>query len=285
MTQTWQASLELRVEARAHCSVLAHSSHHGAPASSARLLSKRTAVCHVASFIHRAIVSGDQLDFDVGVGVGPRALVTTPSATKIYRSDGRRAAQRTRLSVARGAALEWLPQETIIFDGARVDLQTTVSLDEGAVFIGWDVQCLGRPAIAERFTSGECESGLEISRAGRLLFLERALYAGGSDVLAGGYGLAGHSAFGTMVAVAPIALELVRSILPPMSRERASLCDETRYRWRFLLPIPRPEREPRPRALLPSLVGASPAPSRSSGHPSTDLVDLTMPEVCSDKEI
>src|SRR6185369_4219301 len=118
------------------------------------------------------IVSGDQLDFDVRVGVGARALVTTPSATKIYRSDGRRAAQRTRLSVARGAALEWLPQETIIFDGARVDLQTTVSLEEGAVFIGWDVQCLGRPAIAERFTSGECKSGLEISRAGRLLFLE-----------------------------------------------------------------------------------------------------------------
>jgi urease accessory protein len=217
MTQTWQASLELRVEARARCSVLAYSSHHGPLRVQRAFYPEGPTVCHVC-VLHPpgGIVSGDQLDFDVGVGVGARALVTTPSATKIYRSDGRRAAQRTRLSVSSGAALEWLPQETIIFDGARIDLQTMVSLDEGAVFIGWDVQCLGRPAIAERVHSGECRSGLEIRRAGRLLLLERAIYAGGSDVLAGGYGLAGHCAFGTMVAVArePISSDLARSILP-----------------------------------------------------------------------
>ncbi len=165
------------------------------------------------------VVPGDQLSFDVGVESGARALITTPAATKVYRSDGRRAVQRTRLSVAPGAALEWLPQETIVFDGARVDLEATVVLDEGAVFVGWEVQCLGRPAIAERFTVGQCRTGLEIVRAGLPLFLERAIYEGGSDVLRGGYGLAGHCALGTMVAVGsePLALDLVRAVLPEPS--------------------------------------------------------------------
>jgi urease accessory protein len=220
MIQTWLATLELRVEARGSCSLLAHSRHHGPLRVQRVFYPEGPSVCHMY-LLHPpgGVVPGDQLDFDVGVGTGAGALVTTPAASKIYRSDGRRAAQRSRLSVASGAALEWLPQETIVFDGARVDLETTVLLDEGAVFVGWEVQCLGRPAIAERFTTGQCRSRLEIVRAGLPLFVERAVYDGGSDVLRGGYGLAGQCAFGTMVAVArePAALDVVRAVLPEPS--------------------------------------------------------------------
>jgi urease accessory protein len=162
------------------------------------------------------VVPGDELSFDVGVEVGARALVTTPAANKIYRSDGRQAAQRTRLSVASSAALEWLPQETIVFDGARVDLETTVVLEEDAVFVGWELQCLGRPAASERFTAGRCRTGLTIVRARVPIFLERALYEGGSDVLRDGYGMAGHCALGTMVVVGTErpSLDLARAALP-----------------------------------------------------------------------
>src|SRR5258706_11967801 len=123
MTQSWHASLELRFEARASCSVVAHSSHHGPLRVQRAFYPEGPTVCHVY-VLHPpgGVVPGDQLSFDVGVESGARALITTPAATKVYRSDGRRAVQRTRLSVAPGAALEWLPQETIVFDGPRSDL-------------------------------------------------------------------------------------------------------------------------------------------------------------------
>jgi len=222
MTQSWPASLELRVETRASCSLLAHSRHHGPLRVQRAFYPEGPGVCHVC-VLHPpgGVVPGDQLDFDVRVGAAARALVTTPAATKIYRSDGRRAAQRTRLSVAPGATLEWLPQESIVFDGARIDFETTVALEGDAVFIGWDVQCLGRPAIAERFTFGQCRSSLEIVRDGVPLFIERAAYEGGSDVLQGGFGLAGHCALGTMVVVSreAAALDIVRAVVPPPSAE------------------------------------------------------------------
>jgi urease accessory protein len=160
-------------------------------------------------------VPGDELEIDIGVGAGARALVTTPAAAKVYRSDGRRASQRQCLSVAGGGALEWLPQETIVFDGARFDMDTSVVLEPGATFVGWDVQCLGRPAIGERFTRGRCRSRLEVHVGTVPLYVDRAVWDGGSDVLSQSYGLAGHPALGTMLVVGarPAWLPIVRDLI------------------------------------------------------------------------
>jgi urease accessory protein len=173
------------------------------------------------------IVPGDELEIHVDVGAGAAALVTTPAATKVYRSDWRSAAQRQILSIARGASLEWLPQETIVFDGARFEADTKVLLDEGAIFVGWDVQCLGRPALDERFTTGRFTSRFELVRGGAPLYLDRFICDGGSEVLSAGYGLRGQPACGVMVVAGARAewLRLVRTVLSPSSS--MELCSAT----------------------------------------------------------
>jgi urease accessory protein len=155
----------------------------------------------------------------VGVGPGARALVTTPAATKVYRSDGRRALQTQRLSVARGAALEWLPQETIIFDGAFACLETSVVLEPGALFVGWEVLCLGRPSIGERFRVGRCRTRCEVHVGATPLYVDRAVWEGGSNVLRGPHGLGGHAAFGTMLVVGARSgwLDVVRDLVAASS--------------------------------------------------------------------
>ncbi len=81
---------------------------------------------------------------DVDAAPGAHAQLTTPGAAKWYRSSGLAARQDVVLRVRAGATLEWLPQESIVFDGAIGELDTRVELDGDAAFIGWDVVCLGR---------------------------------------------------------------------------------------------------------------------------------------------
>ncbi len=212
---TWPAELDLAIEARVTGSLLTTCRHVGPLRVQRPFYPEGREVCHVC-LLHPpgGLVSGDELAIDVHVGPGARGLVTTPAAAKVYRSDGRRAKQKHRLSVAAGAVLEWLPQETIVFDGALVDLGTMVALEPGAIFVGWDVLCFGRPAIGERFTAGRCRTRFEIHR-GAPLYVDRAVVEGGSAVLSASYGLAGHAACGTMVVVGADGslLELARATL------------------------------------------------------------------------
>ena len=104
-------------------------------------------VCHVY-LLHPpgGIVGGDRLQVEARVGAGAHALLTTPAATKVYRSAGPAAAQEAELVVARDGVLEWLPQETIVYDGADVALATRARLERGARFLGLDLLCFGLPA-------------------------------------------------------------------------------------------------------------------------------------------
>jgi urease accessory protein len=183
------------------------------------------AVCHVY-LLHPpgGLVPGDDLTLHARVAPGAAALLTVPAATKIYRSDGRTARQRQALTVAPGGALEWLPQETILFDGARARLTTRVELAPGAAFLGWDVVCLGRPACGEGFTAGECRQDLEVWQAGRPLLIERAHYAG--ELLAAAYGLGGHPLLATFVAVGPALDAAARAaLLEPLRALRPAAGD------------------------------------------------------------
>jgi urease accessory protein len=212
----WRANLAIRVERRGTASILARARHEGPLVVQRPFYPEGSGVCHLY-LLHPpgGIVPGDELAIDVAVGAGSAALVTTPAATKVYRSDGRIASQRQVLSIAKGASLEWLPQETIVFDGARFDADTQIFLEEGAAFVGWDMQCLGRPAIGERFRTGRVRSRFALVREGVPLFLDRFICDGGSDVLSAGYGLRGQPAFGVMVVAGARAewLELVRSVM------------------------------------------------------------------------
>ena len=121
-------------------------SHRGPLVVQRPFLPEGPGVCHVY-VLHPpgGLVGGDELTIDVEVDAGAHALVTTPAASKVYRTTGAVARQVQRLRVAGGATLEWLPQEAILYDGARAALETRVELATGARFIGIDAVCFGLP--------------------------------------------------------------------------------------------------------------------------------------------
>ncbi|HEY2899989.1 MAG TPA: urease accessory protein UreD [Polyangia bacterium] len=193
----------------APATVLARRRHHGPLAVQRTFHPEGPSVCHVY-VLHPpgGIVGGDHLRIAATVAAGAHALLTTPAATKVYRSSGARAQQRQHLSVAAGGALEWLPQETILFDGAHVDLGTRVDLESGARFIGMETLCFGLPARGEGFARGRCRQALELWRNGRPLFIERGRFDGDAPVSAARWGLGGAPVLGTLLATTP-------AVLPP----------------------------------------------------------------------
>jgi urease accessory protein len=159
------------------------------------------ALCH-AIVLHppAGICGGDELCIDVALGDGAQALLTTPGAGKWYRSAGALASQRVCLKVGAGGTAEWLPQETIVFDGAHARMATRIDLAAGARFLGLETLCFGRRASGERFASGGLSLATEIRLGDRLLWFERGEIAGGSALLHSPIGLAGFSVCSTLLA-------------------------------------------------------------------------------------
>lgn len=199
-TSGWKARLKLGYIARAERTVLAHRSRFG-PLAVQRAFYPECEVCH-SYVLHPpgGVVGGDELLIDVSVGEGAKALLTTPGATKFYRSLGALAKQEQHLTVEKGGCLEWLPQETIFFPEANAALQTTIQLAADARYIGWEVQCLGRPTNAEAFDSGKLLFTTDLRREGKPLYKERLAVDGTND-LAALAGLNGHPVTATMIAL------------------------------------------------------------------------------------
>ena len=169
----WQARLHLDFALQGDRTLLVRNRHQG-PLLVQRPLYPEEGVCH-GCILHPpgGVVGGDRLEIDVRVGEGAAALLTTPGAAKFYRSAGATAVQEQRLRIRDQGRLEWFPQETILFPGARAVLETRVELEQGASFMGWEILCLGLPASRARFDAGSLAAGLRISRNGRPLLLER----------------------------------------------------------------------------------------------------------------
>jgi urease accessory protein len=163
------------------------------------------------------IVGGDRLHLDVDVQEGAQTLLTTPAATKVYRTAGARALQQQSFAVEQGAALEWLPSENILHDGAAIDLRTAVHLAADARFIGTEMLCFGLPARraedppgAGGFGQGRCRQLFDLWRAGRPLLLERGRYDGAAAVHRAAWGLGEAPVVGMLVATpAPVDPELL----------------------------------------------------------------------------
>lgn len=160
-------------------------------------------ICH-AVLVHApgGIAGGDQLSLDLRVEHGAHALLTTPAATKWYRSDGRLARQSARFAADDRAILEWLPQETIIFDAVEANIETTIRLAGNAVFAGWEIACLGRLASGEQFRRGRFRQGLRLYRDAALLWNENLLLAGADALMRSPVGLRGRHVFGGMIVAA-----------------------------------------------------------------------------------
>lgn len=201
----WNARLDLGFERRGARTELVRRQHKGPLVVQKALHPEGDSPCH-AIVLHppSGLVGGDALALGVDVGAQAHALITTPGATKWYRSLGAVASSETRLRVDAGGALEFLPREAIVFDGAAARAALTLELASDARLLTWDTWCLGRTHSGERFERGRLELSTRLMIAGREVLVERGVLHGGSALLASPAGLAGAPVFATMLAVGAI---------------------------------------------------------------------------------
>lgn len=194
----WNARLELEYERFGAQTVLTKRAHVG-PLRVQRPFIETSGVCQTY-VIHPpgGIVGGDVLDVQVHVQTGARALLTTPGATKFYRSVGEHAHQNQHLRVAASASVEWFPQETIVFDEALAHTHTRVDLSEGSRCALWEITCLGRTAGGKPFTSGCLTQRLELHDQERPLLLE-SLCCDDAALLNAPWGFRGLPVYGTLL--------------------------------------------------------------------------------------
>jgi urease accessory protein len=215
----WHARLDLAFARREAATRLVRRQHVGPLRVQKPLYPEGPALCH-ALILHppAGIVGGDALEIDLCIGADAQALLTTPGAGKWYRSAGAQATQRIGITVAAGGSAEWLPQESIVFSGAKAQMTTTVDLAPGARFIGVETLCLGRRASGERFDAGQLRLATDITRDGQPLWHERGRIDGGSPLLDTPVGLAGFSVCSTLLAagndLTPEVLAACRAVQP-----------------------------------------------------------------------
>jgi urease accessory protein len=127
-----------------------------------------------AVFVNTAggVAGGDRFDIEIAAGEGARLAVTTAAAEKVYRAEGPAAQLHIALKAASGAHLAWLPQETILFDRARVERKIDIDLADGASLLLCEIVVFGRAAMGERMQDGEFVDRWRLSRGGRLVFAE-----------------------------------------------------------------------------------------------------------------
>src|ERR1700761_1388836 len=127
-----------------------------------------------AVFVNTAggVAGGDHFGIDIAAGEGARLTLTTAAAEKIYRADAGPAQLDISLKAASGAHLGWLPQETILFDRARVSRRIDIDLAESASLLLCEIVVFGRAAMGERMQSGEFVDRWRVRRGGKLVFAE-----------------------------------------------------------------------------------------------------------------
>lgn len=207
----WHAELTLQFERRRKRTIVASKQQFGPLRVQRAFYPEGDDVCHVYVLHPPAgIVGGDDLAMRFGVGDGAHALLTTPGATRWYFSRGIEAQVQQLARVADGGTLEWLPQETLLFDGAHAKLVTRIELEGSARFCGWEILGLGRPALGEVFRNGSIDFRFELIRDGQPVILERQRSAA-----SGLPGLAGNAACATFLATNAdaSALEASREVL------------------------------------------------------------------------
>jgi urease accessory protein len=201
----WRGRLALRYAVDGDGRCVGRDEHHGPLRVLKALYPEGAAICqHVLVHPPGGIVGGDVLDIDVQLEHGAHALLTTPGATRFYRSAGAPAQQQARLQLAGGARLEWLPLEAIAYPGCLARNGVEFSLQPGAEMIGWDLLALGLPASDGAFGSGRFEQCL----AWPGVWLERGtIDARDTRWLSSPLGLGGHRALATawFAAGAPLA--------------------------------------------------------------------------------
>lgn len=199
--------------------LLARKRHNGPLVIQKTLYPEGENVCH-GIIIHPpgGVAGGDRLSINAVAGDQAHVLLTTPGAGKWYKANGQRASQQLNFKLESAAILEWLPQETIIFDAAQAFLTTQVELAPGACYAGWEIVCLGRQAAGEKFLQGWLRQRMQIWREGKLIWAEFADLHGGDALLDSPIGLNGCAVMASFIVAAGVTpsevLEACRAVAP-----------------------------------------------------------------------
>jgi urease accessory protein len=213
----WQGDIELCFTSRGDQTVLSRNRHRGPLQVQKALYPEGRETCHIA-ILHPpgGVAAGDRLCVNASLEDGSRALLTTPGATKWYRSEGDRAHQQVQVSLKGDAILEWLPRENILFDGSNIALDLDVDMSSHAKYFGWDIFSFGRRASGESWRRGNLRLRTSIRRAGRLLWSEIANIDAQSEFANSPVGLSGFTVSGTFVVagfdIAATLLNICRAV-------------------------------------------------------------------------
>lgn len=161
------------------------------------------------------LTGGDRIDVEIDAAPGCHVTAASQTAERVYRSLGGAATVRNRLRIGAGARLDWLPQETILFDGGRLDRRLDVDMAEDATLLAVEPLILGRAAMGERVETGALTDNWRVRRGGRLLHAEALRFS--PEAGAAPAGFAGRLAAATLLYVAPDAedrLAAARAALP-----------------------------------------------------------------------
>ncbi len=192
----WQATLAVDYQVEQQRCVARHQ-HQGPLRILKSLYPEGDAVCHNI-LVHppSGLVGGDELKIDLRLQENAHALLTTPGATRFYGSDGLTASQHVNAHLENGARLEWLPMETLAYNGCQAHNQAVFTLAPSSQLMAWDITALGLPHAGQPFVKGQFQQHLEIPGT----WLERGLIrADDARLLHSPLGLNGHSGQGTLL--------------------------------------------------------------------------------------
>ncbi len=196
---SWHAKLQLDYTHIAD-RTLARYAHDGPLRILQSLYPEGDAVCHNV-LVHPpgGLVGGDTLDLAVTASGQAHGLITTPGASRFYRSSGELAMQYTHIQLRDQARLEWLPMEAILYNGCIAQNRLQIELAPEAEFIGWDVTALGLPHAGKPFAAGSYLQHIEVPG----VWLERGrLDASDMRLMRGPLGLAGNACMASLFFVA-----------------------------------------------------------------------------------
>ena len=171
--ESWVAHLQLGFQRANNRTVLTETKRIG-PLTIQRPFYPEKDICHIY-ILHPpgGIVGGDVIHLNINVGKNANALITTPGATKFYRSLKNEASYHQTISLKEKSCLEWFPLENIYFPGAIVNMDTTLKLEKDAKLAIWDFQCFGRPSVKEEFSKGFIDIRFNLKRVGIPMINER----------------------------------------------------------------------------------------------------------------
>ena len=169
-------------------------------------------ICH-NTLLHTAggMVGGDRLSQTLHLQPQTHAAITTAAAAKAYRSNGQLAKQTLDITIDQNAYCEWIPRESIIFNGAIYRQDLRVNLAENARWLGWEITRFGRTARGEQFITGDWRSCTEVWQNNRPLWIDRQGFSGGETIVNHPHGLGGQPIVASLCYVGqPISEEILK---------------------------------------------------------------------------